>query len=884
MPTEHEVEGLTGKMSHFIIEPFFPHAEDNEMYIAIRTLRQGDEILFSHKGGINVGDVESHAHKCLIEINADGTVPKIEFGNLFDNIKVCIAYFVATDAWHITHLWQDAQCKQHLPGFVQQLYAAFCHMHFAFLEINPFSFDASKNTFAILDSAAKLDHTAEFLMGDKWKEVDFPSPFGRKFTAEEQYIRDLDATTGASLKLTVLNPKGRIWTMIAGGGASVVYSDTICDLGMVSSQYPHKSLQISQSCPERKLVLSFIYLDGLLLQAAELANYGEYSGAPSTQNTYDYAKTILNLMTAEGTKHPNGKILLIGGGIANFTSVASTFTGIIKALREFGPKLLEFGVRIYVRRGGPDYQNGLKLMRNVGEEIKVPMKVYGPETYVTDIIPIALADDTGSKVQPAMQTQSSSEPWHEVTMEEAESNANFQSLKTPKSAPEEYSFEGGVAPTAQQRILFSSKTTAFVWGLQSVAVQEMLDFDNVCGRKTPSVAGLIYEFSPSHMKPFYWGAEEIYLPVFQTLDEAVKKFPEVDTLVNFASMRSADKVTKKALDYPQIKTIAVIAEGVPERRTRELIRTAQAKGVTIIGPATVGGIKPGCFRIGNTGGKLENIMNSKLYRPGSVAFVTKSGGMLNEMNNILRMVVDGTYEGVAIGGDRFPGTTMMDHILRYEVDPHVKIIVVLGEVGGDVEYEVARALEEKRITKPVVAWCVGTCAPMFSTEVSFGHAGAWAGSASEHASAKNQALKKAGATVPASFQDLGKKIQEVYKRMVAAGVIVPLVEPEVPTVPMDYAWAKKLGYVRKPKGFMSTISDDRGEELVYAGYPISRVITSNMGVGGVLSLLWFKRPLPEHCYKYLEYVLMLTADHGPAVCGAHNTVRRSCCYLLSEKK
>ncbi len=81
-------------------------------------------------------------------------------------------------------------------------------------------------------------------------------------------------------------------------------------------------------------------------------------------------------------------------------------------------------------------------------------------------------------------------------------------------------------------------------------------------------------------------------------------------------------------------TIAIIAEGVPERRTRHLIREAGRKGVTIIGPATVGGIKPGCFRIGNTGGMLDNVIASKLYRPGSVAYVARSGGMSNELNNM----------------------------------------------------------------------------------------------------------------------------------------------------------------------------------------------------------------------------------------------------------
>lgn len=69
-------------------------------------------------------------------------------------------------------------------------------------------------------------------------------------------------------------------------------------------------------------------------------------------------------------------------------------------------------------------------------------------------------------------------------------------------------------------------------------------------------------------------------------------------------------------------------------------------------PVQVGGIKPGCFKIGNTGGMLDNILASKLYRPGSVAYVSRSGGMSNELNNIISRTTDGVFEGVAIGGDR----------------------------------------------------------------------------------------------------------------------------------------------------------------------------------------------------------------------------------------
>ena len=74
----------------------------------------------------------------------------------------------------------------------------------------------------------------------------------------------------------------------------------------------------------------------------------------------------------------------------------------------------------------------------------------------------------------------------------------------------------------------------------------------------------------------------------------------------------------------------------------------------------------------------------------------------------------------------------------------------------------------------------------------------------------------------------------------ADGTIVPLEEPPVPSVPMDFSWAQKLGLIRKPTSFMSSVSDDRGEELTYAGMPISAIFKENLGVGGVVSLLWFQ--------------------------------------------
>ncbi|KAK4242122.1 ATP-citrate synthase subunit 1 [Achaetomium macrosporum] len=420
--------------------------------------------------------------------------------------------------------------------------------------------------------------------------------------------------------------------------------------------------------------------------------------------------------------------------------------------------------------------------------------------------------------------------------------------------------------------LFNDKTRCFVYGLQPRAVQGMLDFDFICKRSTPSVAGIIYTFGGQFVSKMYWGTSETLLPVYQEVSKAMAKHPDVDVVVNFASSRSVYSSTMELMEYPQIKTIAIIAEGVPERRAREIAHVAQKKGVTIIGPATVGGIKPGCFKIGNTGGMMDNIVASKLYRKGSVGYVSKSGGMSNELNNIISQTTDGVYEGVAIGGDRYPGTTFIDHLLRYQADPECKILLLLGEVGGVEEYKVIDAVKNGIITKPIVAWAIGTCASMFKTEVQFGHAGAFANSQLETAAMKNKSMREAGFYVPDTFEDLPALLKSLYDKLVKEGTITPRPEPVVPKIPIDYSWAQELGLIRKPAAFISTISDDRGQELLYAGMPISDVFKEDIGIGGVMSLLWFRRRLPEYASKFLEMVLMLTADHGPAVSGAMNTI------------
>lgn len=320
----------TGVLTHFLVEPFVPH--EDEYYLAITTHRDKDTIHFSLKGGVEIEEVWDTV--VTLDIPILSTIDDMDVGGFLPD--------------------ELGDRKTKLGDFIRVLYKIVVDYHFTYLELNPFTFVGDR--VVPLDAVAKLDDYASFQCAEKWGRLKFPSPFGLSRTKEEEYVAHLDNRTGASLKLTILNPNGAVWKLVAGGGASVIYADTVADLGY----------------------------------AQELANYGEYSGDPSTELTYEYTKTILNLMTKE--KDPDGKpkSLLIGGGIANFTDVAATFTGIIQAIEEHAAALKKANVKIYVRRGGPNYKEGLEKMRRMGERLGLPVDVYGPETHMTKIVSMAL--------------------------------------------------------------------------------------------------------------------------------------------------------------------------------------------------------------------------------------------------------------------------------------------------------------------------------------------------------------------------------------------------------------------------------------------------------------------------------------------------------------
>ncbi|KNC50333.1 ATP citrate lyase [Thecamonas trahens ATCC 50062] len=414
--------------------------------------------------------------------------------------------------------------------------------------------------------------------------------------------------------------------------------------------------------------------------------------------------------------------------------------------------------------------------------------------------------------------------------------------------------------------LFSPTTRCLIYNPKPNPIQRQLDFDYLARRGA----------ARGRHKVFF-GSQEIFLDIFGNIADATAAHPEADVMLNFASQRSAAASTSEALDYPSIRTVVIIAEGVPEKETRKLIAKSKRLSKWIIGPATVGGIQAGAFKIGDTAGTVDNILACKLYRPGSVGFVSKSGGLSNECYNILSRTTNGLFEGIAIGGDAYPGSNFADHILRYQAMDQVKLIVMLGELGGDAEYDVVKLLKDGTITKPVVAWVSGTCATMFKTEVQFGHAGAKSGSEAESAQAKNAALAEAGAVVPTSFEGFEQAIADTYAKLAADGVVPAFdpnePEPHVPpTMPVDYETFAAEGRVRRATGIVSTICDDRGEEPTYGGVAISDLMAAERGIGDAISLLWFKRDLPRWATRFIELVLVLCADHGPCVSGAHNTI------------
>ncbi len=304
-----------GRLNNFLIEPFIEHS--SEYYLAFTCEREHDVIHFSDKGGV---DIE-------------------EQGEAITTIRVPLAS--EPDLMNVI--------PQNLQPTISGLFKLFRDLDLPYLEFNPITEVGGK--VYLLDTVARADTAANFRQTNNWRKMEVPLGFGTVITPEELRIKEMDEKSGSSLKFVLLNPNGRIWTMVAGGGASIIYADAIT----------------SQADPK------------------ELANYGEWSGNPTTDEMEAYTSEILTLVEKNADKE---QVMIIGGGIANFTDIKKTFAGVIKALKKHQSSIKN--LKIFVRRAGPNDEEGLKALQATCDELGIFCVTHGAELPMTEVVGMAV--------------------------------------------------------------------------------------------------------------------------------------------------------------------------------------------------------------------------------------------------------------------------------------------------------------------------------------------------------------------------------------------------------------------------------------------------------------------------------------------------------------
>src|SRR5207245_9508025 len=155
----------------------------------------------------------------------------------------------------------------------------------------------------------------------------------------------------------------------------------------------------------------------------------------------------------------------------------------------------------------------------------------------------------------------------------------------------------------------------------------------------------------------------------------------------------------EALNDPKIQLVSMITEGVPERDAKLLAQHARKLGKTFNGPSAIGIVSAGECRLGVIGGAFDNLVSCKLYREGSFGVITKSGGLSNAIIWICSQFADGITTAIGVGGAAYPGTDHVTYLEMFEQDPQTKAVVIVGEMGGELEERAAEGYgaKERRI-------------------------------------------------------------------------------------------------------------------------------------------------------------------------------------------
>lgn len=274
----------------------------------------------------------------------------------------------------------------------------------------------------------------------------------------------------------------------------------------------------------------------------------------------------------------------------------------------------------------------------------------------------------------------------------------------------------------------------------SEKVPEMLDYG------TDIVAGVT---------PGKGGQEVEGVPVYDTVAEAVEEHPEINTSLVYVPPFAAKDAIFEALEHG-IKTLNVITERIPTKDAWKIYQRVEEEDATLVGPTSVGIISPGKSKLGPIGGNEPD----KVYEPGKVGVISKSGGMTTETSWVVRQAGYGVSTAAGLGGDVIAGTTFEDALRKFEEDDQTEAVVMFGELGGTYEEKAAELLEEGEFTKPLIVYITGKFTEDMP-EKKYGHAGAIIRGDRGKPSKKEEKLREAGAHVADVHHEIVEKLQEI---------------------------------------------------------------------------------------------------------------------------
>jgi succinyl-CoA synthetase alpha subunit len=244
------------------------------------------------------------------------------------------------------------------------------------------------------------------------------------------------------------------------------------------------------------------------------------------------------------------------------------------------------------------------------------------------------------------------------------------------------------------------------------------------------------------------GQTHLQKPVFNTVKEAVQKVGADTSIIFVPPAFAADAIMESV--EAGIKVIITITEGIPVNDMTKAFQYVKEKGVTLVGPNCPGVITPEEAKVG--------IMPGFVFKKGKVGIVSKSGTLTYEASDQVVSQGLGISTAIGIGGDPIIGTTTKDAIELFMDDPETECIVMIGEIGGQLEADAAKWIKATGNKKPVVGFIAGETAPKGRT---MGHAGAIVGGSEDTAEAKKRIMRECGIHVVDSPAQIGAKVAEV---------------------------------------------------------------------------------------------------------------------------